>query len=627
MVESSSRVNAVEQLVQILKRPDVTELVLASGRPPLGKVAGAHRALSPQSLSTAEILGLLRLLATPAPHGFEGRPAQWQTQTASAGAVEVTAVQRGDVLQVRFVLAPAGAPATAGTGAAATARASGSAHPVPAAPRSAPGTAPRPPSTFVRSMGDPVVDLARPAGVGRAEVTLEAPSRAEEGSGLELARPLGAPVQSWEGNVSLQAADAVVGSGLELEDGSGLELARPVRSQGAAGAGVERRVGSLDALLDEARALKASDLHVVAGRPPLFRIAGSLGPREHATLSPEQVEALCLPLIPERLRQRFEAEGSCDFALDRDGGRYRVNLGRQRTGLKACLRIIPRAVPTLASLGLPESIAKATEQHQGLIVVTGPSGSGKTSTLAALVDVINAKAAHHLLSVEDPVEYVHSRKQAVISQREVGTHTRTFASALKGSLREDPDVIVVGELRDTETVRMAIAASETGHLVMATMNTPNAAKTIDRLIDLFPPGDQAQVRMSLSTGLRLIISQRLVPTADGQGLCVAAELLPGSVALGNLIREEKTYQIPSLQQRGKSLGIVRLDDSLADLVRSGRTTLEFALPHAQSPDDLAALLGPGTSPARPAVPPPPAADPKAAVGAMLGRVGSFIGRK
>jgi twitching motility protein PilT len=267
--------------------------------------------------------------------------------------------------------------------------------------------------------------------------------------------------------------------------------------------------------------------------------------------------------------------------------------------MKASLRLIGRELPTLASLGLPDSIGNATHHHQGLIVLTGPTGHGKTSTLAALVNLLNTESSHHVITVEDPVEYVHPRKKALISQREVGTHTRSFASALKASLREDPDVIVVGELRDTETVRMALSASETGHLVLATMNTPSAAKTIERLIDLFPPGDQPQVRMALAGGLRLVVSQRLVQSADGSRVFAAAEVLPGSIALSNLIRENKTFQIPSLQQRGKAMGIVRLDDSLADLVRAGKVTLDEARAFAEAPEELVASFGgvrPGAAP-------------------------------
>jgi twitching motility protein PilT len=355
---------------------------------------------------------------------------------------------------------------------------------------------------------------------------------------------------------------------------------------------------ALDELLAMARHAGASDLHIVAGRSILLRIAGELIARG-PPIDDAAVRAMVADVVPERVRKALADEGSCDFALERAHGRFRVNVGRQRTGLKACFRCIPAAVPTLASLGVPAEIERATHHHQGLVLVTGPTGHGKTSTLAAIVDIINAGTTHHIITVEDPVEYVHPRKKAMISQREIGTHTRSFQSALKASLREDPDVIVVGELRDTETVRMALAASETGHLVLGTMNTPSAAKTIDRLVDLFPPADQPQVRMTLAGALHLIVSQRLIAAADGSTMVAAVELLPGSVALWSLIRDNKTYQIPSLQQRGKGFGIVRLDDSLADLVRAGRVARATALATAESPDELDAVLS-GKRPAAPA---------------------------
>jgi twitching motility protein PilT len=347
---------------------------------------------------------------------------------------------------------------------------------------------------------------------------------------------------------------------------------------------------SLSTLLEGALEVKASDLHIVAERPPLVRLAGALLPAgDH--LSAERVEALIMPIVPTRLHAELTKDGAVDFAYQHPVlGRFRVNVNHQRTGLKACFRMIPAEVPTLESLGLPHEIAKATHHHQGLIVIAGPTGHGKTSTLAALVNLINSETTHHVITVEDPVEYVHPRKRAMMSQREVGAHTRSFQAALKGSLREDPDVIVIGELRDTETVRIALTASETGHLVIGTMNTQSAAKTIDRLIDLFPPSDQQQVRMTLAGGLRLIVSQRLVPRADGRGMAVAAELLPGLIPLWNLIREHKTYQIPSLQQRGKSLGIIRLDDSLAELVKRGTIRMEDAAMVADSAEELQAIV-------------------------------------
>lgn len=369
----------------------------------------------------------------------------------------------------------------------------------------------------------------------------------------------------------------------------------------AAPSRADRVPAALAELVVSARARGASDLHVIAERPALIRLAGQLVAAGQP-ISARLAEELLLPIVPERLLASLEAHGSCDFALsDPKAGRARVNVTRQRTGYKGCFRLIPEEVPTLAGLGLPQEIARATHHHQGLIVVTGPTGHGKTTTLAAIVDHINATTTHHVVTVEDPVEYVHPRKRAMMSQREVGTHTRSFQRALKGSLREDPDVIVVGELRDLETVAMAVAASETGHLVLGTMNTPSAAKTIDRLIDLFPPGDQAQVRRTLAGGLKLVIGQRLVPSADRKRVHVAVELLTGTVALWNLIREEKTYQIPSLQQRGRALGIVRLDDSLAALVRAGKVDEAEAAAFAESPETFAtAVRGQGSAVAEPA---------------------------
>jgi twitching motility protein PilT len=340
---------------------------------------------------------------------------------------------------------------------------------------------------------------------------------------------------------------------------------------------------ALFAILEAARSQRATDVHVVADRPTSFRKSGALVP-QGSPISAANAAAMLHGIVPARLEPVFERAGSCDFALaDARLGRFRVNVARQRTGIKGCFRLISREVPALTSLGLPPSLVEAVQHHHGLVLVTGPTGSGKSTTLAALIDLLNRETSHHIITIEDPIEHVHTPKKALLSQREVGSHTRSFETALKGALRQDPDVIVVGELRDTETVRMALVASETGHLVLATMNTPSASKTIDRLIDLFPPGDQGQVRMSLAGGLRMIVGQRLVPTQDG-GLVAAAETLPGCVPLWALIRDGRTFQIPSLQQRGKQLGIVRLDEQLQELVRGGRISMDAARFVAESPE-------------------------------------------
>jgi twitching motility protein PilT len=375
----------------------------------------------------------------------------------------------------------------------------------------------------------------------------------------------------------------------------------------------------LPALMEEARRVGASDLHVIAGRPALFRIAGELKPAGDS-LPSEQVEQMLMPQVPERLRSVLDREGSCDFALQTEAtGRFRVNVSRQRTGLKGSFRVIAKEVPTLGSLGLPAQLAQVARHAQGLVLVTGPAGHGKTSTVAALVELLNRETKHHVLTVEDPVEHVHPRQKALLSQREVGTHTRSFVSALEDALREDPDVLVVGELRDVETVRLALAASERGCLLIGTMTAPGAVKALDRIIDLFPAAEQAQMRLTLATHLRLVVSQRLLPNTNKTGLVVAAEMLPGSVVLGNLIRDGKLSQLPSLQPRAQGLGIVRLDESLAALVRAGKTTLEIAKGFTENPAELEALVSGGQG-GPPPLPPEPGTDGrKMKPGALLGR--------
>lgn len=374
----------------------------------------------------------------------------------------------------------------------------------------------------------------------------------------------------------------------------------------------------LPALMEEARRIGASDLHIVSGRPALFRVAGDLRP-DGEVLPPKRVEQMVLSQIPARLRAAFDRDGSCDFALQIEAaGRFRVNICRQRTGLKGSFRLIARELPSLESLGLPTDLILATRPSHGLIFITGPAGHGKTNTLTALVDVLNRETRRHILMVEDPVEFVHPRKRGLISQREVGTHTRSVVSALKAVLREDADVLVVGELRDTESIRLALAASEAGHLVLSTMNTPGAVKTIERIIDTFPPAAQSQVRQTLAAHLRLIVSQRLVPVPAGTSQVVAAEILPGSVALGHLIREGKLGQIPALMQRGRDQGMVRLDDALASIVRSQKTTLEIARSFAENPDMLEVLVT-GSAPELPPDPGAGGARLASPAGAVLGR--------
>ncbi len=353
----------------------------------------------------------------------------------------------------------------------------------------------------------------------------------------------------------------------------------------------------LRALLVQARDRAASDVHIMSGQPPRLRSGGRLaaaGP----VLSDEQACSLIMPLLNERNAKQLEKLGYADFACQLEGvGRLRVNVNKQRSGIKGCFRLIMPEPPTLDSLGLPSELRQMLNYHQGLVVVSGPNGAGKTTTFSALVDLFNSERSVHIITVEDPVEVIHPIKKAIVSQREVGIHTKSFHAALKGSLREDPDVIAIGELRDRETVEKALEAAETGHLVFATMSTPSGARTIGRLIDMFPPDDQSQVRSTLAGVLKFVVSQRLVPRKDGNGRVVAVELLTGGMALWSLIRDDKLFQLPSLLQRGRAFGMIRIEDSLNELVSSGVISIKTAKTFADDPRVI------GHSPKQPLSPP------------------------
>lgn len=343
----------------------------------------------------------------------------------------------------------------------------------------------------------------------------------------------------------------------------------------------------LAALLIAARQQGASDLHLMADNPVRMRLAGALEP-VGTPLAAADVEAMVAPLLRPAHAAQLQALGYADLATDIEGaGRLRVNVNRQRTGLKLCARLVAPEPPTIAALGLPPEVRRLTAHHQGLVIVSGPSGHGKTTSMAALVDMFNVDHAMHIITVEDPVEVLHPRKRAIVTQREVGSHTRSFARALAAALREDPDVIAIGELRDRETVEMALSSAETGHLVLATMSTPSGAKTIDRMIDMFPPDDQAQVRATLAGALKLVLSQRLLRRADGRGMVAAFEMITGGVPLWSLIRDSKLFQLPSLLQRGRNFGMIALDDSLRELLAQGTITEPEALVHAEDPRALA----------------------------------------
>jgi twitching motility protein PilT len=332
------------------------------------------------------------------------------------------------------------------------------------------------------------------------------------------------------------------------------------------------------AMLKEAVAKGSSDIHVHAGSPLMFRIHGQLAPGREGVVDAAQSELFAMSPLNAEQRGVFAQHGEIDFCYSLDGvGRFRANVYRQQRGVDAVFRYIPPEAPSLEELGLPSSLAKFTNFHQGMVLVTGPAGCGKSSTLAALVDLINEERYEHILTIEDPIEYLHPSKRCLVNQRSVHSHTESFARALRAALREDPDVIVVGELRDLETISLALSAAETGHLVLATLHTNNAIRTLNRIIGAFPADQQGQVRMMISESLRVVISQRLIPRADGQGRVAAIETLVVTRAVGNLIRENKTFQIHSILQTGASQGMVLLDNSIKALLDAGTINREEAL--------------------------------------------------
>jgi twitching motility protein PilT len=538
------------QLLVQLDRPGATELVVATGRPVVVRVNATYHPLTAAAVTLPQLLHLIRdtQLAALVPGGEQvGDPVALELD---GRALRAQFVRQGSDVMLRIEHRPAPQPPARPSPAPAR---NGVSHPDAQAHVRTPSRTPPHGSAVL------VPQIAvRPA----APEPLLVPSSQPAADLIDPPRDANAP--------------------LLINEPSEVSPA-------------------LAALVAEARRRNASDLHLAANRPVLVRTLGELVALDPAPRPAAEIEALVLPLLGPARRRQLDERGYVDLAVDvPGGGRLRTNISRQQGGLKGAFRLAVAVPPSLIELGLPAAVAKVTEHHQGLIVIAGPSGHGKTTTLAALVDLLNRARPIHILTIEDPVEIIHPRYAAVVSQREVGRHTASFAAALKASLREDPDVIVIGELRDRETVEIALTAAETGHLVLATMSTPSAAKTIDRLIDMFPPDDQPQVRASLGAALKAIVAQRLLPDAHGTGMVAAVELLVGVLALANLIRDNKLFQLPNLMQRGRAFGMLRLDDSLLDLVRAGRLAEDVALRHADSRKELTAALHPPPPPAEPA---------------------------
>jgi twitching motility protein PilT len=349
-------------------------------------------------------------------------------------------------------------------------------------------------------------------------------------------------------------------------------------------------------LLMEVVARRASDLHLSAGAQPTVRIRGRLVRLEgYPELSPTDTREIVYSILSGDQRQRLETNWQLDFAYSIPGhARFRVNAYYQRGAIGAAFRLIPFGLTSIDQLGLPAAVHDLTRKPRGFVLVTGPTGSGKSTSLAAMLDEINSTREEHIMTIEDPIEFLHAHKKCLVNQRELGSDAQSFADALKAALRQDPDVILVGEMRDLETISTALTAAETGHLVFATLHTQDTAQTVDRIIDVFPPEQQGQVRVQLSVALQGIITQQLLPTADGSGRVAACEVLIPNPAVRNLIREGKTHQIYSVLQTGSAQGMQTMDAALVSLVRTGKISQKQAETRSQAPEELRRLMGAGS---------------------------------
>lgn len=351
---------------------------------------------------------------------------------------------------------------------------------------------------------------------------------------------------------------------------------------------------SLEEILHVAYEAGASDIHLTVGIPPTMRLNGHLVKMDYPILRPEDTLELCLDVLNPVQREKFEERGEYDLSVAFAGiGRYRVNVFKQRGAIALALRTITDEIPDPEKLGVPKSIVDLYQRKRGLVLVTGPTGSGKSTTLASIINKVNENRDAHIITLEEPIEYAHHHKMSMVNQREIGQDVDSFAGSLRAALREDPDVILVGEMRDFETINAAVTAAETGHLVFSTLHTTGAAETIDRIIDVYPPHSQGQIRSQLANSVVGIISQTLVPTADGKGRCAALEILAATDAIRSMIREGKIFQVPTAIATGKKNGMFTLDQDLARLVNMGKITKEVALTRCQDPNEFKRYLSVG----------------------------------
>jgi len=351
-------------------------------------------------------------------------------------------------------------------------------------------------------------------------------------------------------------------------------------------------LNSVDDYLKLAQQYDCSDLHLATGAPPMWRRYGTLQPIWNSAepLSAEQAEKLAYAFLGQGHIKTLEKRGDVDFAYSPDFGRFRCSVVQQRLGINMVFRVINTRIRSIEELGLPETCRTLTRFHNGLVLVTGATGSGKSTTLASLIDEVNKDREDHIITLEDPIEYVFTPKACHINQREVGSHTQSFAAALRGALREDPDVVMVGEMRDLETISLAITAAETGHLVLGTLHTGNAPRTLDRVLDVFPSDQREQIRIMVSESLRGIVSQQLIPRQDGHGRVLALEILVNTPAVANCIREGKTFMLPGIMQTGKAVGMVTMDDSLQNLYSQGYITRDECFARSEDKQSMRKFL-------------------------------------
>jgi twitching motility protein PilT len=353
-----------------------------------------------------------------------------------------------------------------------------------------------------------------------------------------------------------------------------------------------------DILLETIR-LDASDLHISVGSPPAVRVRGELKRLDYPEMSPQDTREIIYTILSNDQRKRLETDWQVDLSYTVPGqARFRVNAYIQRGAIGAAFRLIPSKIRSVEELGLPSVVHEFVKKPRGFVLVTGPTGSGKSTSLAAMIDEINQQRHEHIMTIEDPIEFLHRHKNCIVNQRELGTDAPSFALALRAALRQDPDVILVGEMRDLETISTALTAAETGHLVFATLHTQDTPQTVDRIIDVFPPHQQQQVRVQLATALQAIMTQQLLPTADGSGRVAACEVLSMTPAVRNLIREGKTHQIYSVLQTSAAAGMQSMDSALAQLVRQGKITRQLAESRASVPEELNRLMGTAPTPIR-----------------------------